>query len=77
MNFLLNDEELIDCDHVDEGCNGGYMTNAYDQIIQFNGLMTEDDYKYRAKQQSQCQLDPTKVRVKINSYLNISSDENG
>lgn len=53
------------------------MTVAYDQIISMHGLMSEDDYKYEGKQHSQCQLDPKKIRVTINSYLNISSDENG
>jgi len=53
------------------------MTVAYDQIINMSGLMTEDDYKYEAKQHNQCQLDKTKIKVDIDGYLNITSDENG
>jgi cathepsin F len=68
---------LVDCDKVDEGCNGGYMNVAYDQIINMSGLMTEDDYKYEGKQQAQCLLDKTKIRVNIDGYVNITSDENG
>ena len=74
LNFSL---ELIDCDQIDEGCNGGLMTNAFDQIIQMKGLMSEDDYQYVGKQHPQCQLDTKKIQVQINSYLNISSNENG
>ena len=44
------------------------MTVAFEQIIAMGGLMTEDDYKYEDKQ---------KVKVQINGYLNITSDENG
>lgn len=53
------------------------MTVAYQQIINMNGLMTEDDYKYDGKQHDQCKLDKTKIKVNINGYLNITSDENG
>lgn len=53
------------------------MTLAYDQVISMGGLMTEDDYKYEGKQHDQCQLDKQKIKVNINGYLNITSDENG
>ncbi|CAF4948436.1 unnamed protein product [Rotaria sp. Silwood1] len=72
----LSEQELVDCDKIDEGCNGGFMTVAYDQIINMGGLMTEQDYKYEGKQHSQCQLDKTKIKVNIDGYLNITSDEN-
>jgi cathepsin F len=68
---------LVDCDKVDQGCNGGFMTDAYGQIISMSGLMTEDDYKYEGKQHNQCLLDKSKIRVNIDGYLNITSDENG
>ena len=69
--------ELVDCDKVDAGCNGGYMTDAYGQIISMGGLMTEEDYKYEGKQHNQCLLDKSKIKVNIDSYVNITSDENG
>ncbi|CAF0800476.1 unnamed protein product [Adineta steineri] len=72
----LSEQELVDCDKVDEGCNGGFMTDAYGQIINMSGLMTEADYKYEGKQHDQCLLDKTKIKVNIDGYLNITSDEN-
>ena len=53
------------------------MTDAYGQIINMGGLETEEDYKYEAKQHDQCELDKTKIKVNIDGYLNITSDENG
>jgi hypothetical protein len=53
------------------------MTLAYDQIISMGGLEAEDDYKYEGRQLGQCELDKTKIKVQINGYLNITSDENG
>ena len=53
------------------------MNVAFDQIVDMDGLMSEDDYKYEGKQHDQCQLNKTKIRVKIDGYVNITSDENG
>jgi len=43
----FSEQELVNCDHVDQGCNGGLMDNA-DKFIQKNGgLCTEQDYPYK------------------------------
>jgi len=42
----FSEQELVSCDKVDQGCNGGLMDNA-DRFIQtLGGLCTEDDYPY-------------------------------
>jgi len=28
----LNNAELVDCDKLDDGCNGGFPSNAYHEI---------------------------------------------
>ena len=52
------------------------INEEFEQIIEMKGLMSEDDYRYEGKQHQQCQIDQKKIKVQINSYLNISSDEN-
>ena len=44
----LSEQELIDCDTsgMDQGCEGGLMDDAFDFIIQNNGLTTEANYPY-------------------------------
>merc|ERR1712141_576360 len=42
----LSDQNLVDCDNVDAGCNGGLMENAFAWIIKNGGINTEDDYPY-------------------------------
>ncbi|XP_043254735.1 uncharacterized protein LOC122398699 [Colletes gigas] len=70
----LSEQELVDCDSLDEGCNGGYMYNAYRSIERLGGLELETDYPYDAKTEK-CHFVQTKSRVQIDSAVNITSNE--
>lgn len=45
----LSEQELIDCDRVypNSGCSGGLMDDAFQFIIDNNGIDTEENYPYR------------------------------
>ena len=45
----LSEQNLVDCDHVDHGCMGGLMENAYRYIKENKGIDTESSYPYTAK----------------------------
>ncbi|XP_044747094.1 uncharacterized protein LOC123308498 [Coccinella septempunctata] len=70
----FSEQELVDCDTVDQGCNGGLMDNAYRQIEKLGGLEEEKDYPYDARDES-CHLNKTLVRVELAGAVNISQDE--
>lgn len=44
----FSEQELVACDHVDLGCNGGAMDNAWQFIENNHGICTETDYPYTA-----------------------------
>ncbi|XP_013170858.1 PREDICTED: uncharacterized protein LOC106120164 [Papilio xuthus] len=71
----LSEQELVDCDKLDEGCNGGLMDNAYRAIEQMGGLELEDDYPYAGKAHDSCSYNKTLSRVTISGAVNISNNE--
>ena len=52
-NSILSPKELLDCDNIDAGCNGGWFQNTYQWIYTNNGIGYEEDYPY-FPEQSQC-----------------------
>lgn len=56
---------LIDCDHTNFGCGGGWMLDAY-EFTKKNGLILEDDYKtkYQGKKEA-CKDKDLKDKPKI------------
>lgn len=47
----LSEQELVDCDNIDNnGCDGGMMDNAFDFIQKNGGITTEADYPYNARE---------------------------
>ncbi|XP_042217297.1 putative cysteine proteinase CG12163 isoform X4 [Homarus americanus] len=72
--FSLSEQELVDCDKTDQGCNGGMPENAYEAIKDLGGLETESDYPYDAKDE-QCHFNKTMVKVTVNGSVELPQDE--
>lgn len=74
----LSEQQLLDCNPEGYGCgDGGLMTQAFEYIQQNSeGIMTEDEYSYRAYK-GQCQASDSPESVTINGYEYVPQyDEN-
>nr|XP_027214003.1 cathepsin L-like isoform X2 [Penaeus vannamei] len=72
--YSLSEQELVDCDKTDEGCNGGMPENAYEAIAELGGLETENDYPYEAKD-DKCHFNKNKVKVTVNGSVELPQNE--
>jgi C1A family cysteine protease len=63
------EQQLVDCDKIDGGCNGGMMEDAIDYAGK-NGIMVEDDYPYTA-QDGQCKFDAKKAHKVNKGHKNL------
>ncbi|KAG8365997.1 hypothetical protein BUALT_Bualt17G0030200 [Buddleja alternifolia] len=70
----LSEQELVDCEKDNEGCNGGLMENAYEFIKKHGGLTTENIYPYRAKDE-RCDADKMNAPVvMIDGHENVPAN---
>ncbi|XP_046434837.1 uncharacterized protein LOC124186837 [Neodiprion fabricii] len=70
----FSEQELVDCDTLDEGCGGGLPDNAYRAIEKIGGLELESDYPYDGANEV-CHFNTSEVRAKVVSAVNITSNE--
>ncbi|XP_055382789.1 putative cysteine proteinase CG12163 isoform X2 [Condylostylus longicornis] len=69
-----SEQELVDCDTLDKGCQGGLMDNAYKAIDQLGGLELESEYPYEAHK-DKCSIDKSKIRVKVKGGIDFPKNE--
>lgn len=68
----LSEQELMDCDLSDYGCEGGLMDPAFIFVHDNGGLCSEEDYPYTAKQGS-CQenLCTSVANTRVENYVDV------
>ena len=62
--LTFSEQQLVDCDPQDEGCNGGLPEQAFEYTAEA-GIETEQDYPYTAKD-GKCHYDQSKA-IKVNT----------
>lgn len=74
VHKTFSEQQLVDCDAYDAGCNGGEFLTGFKWIKENGGLQTDDDYPYEAKGQT-CQQDTSKNVVEVNEYQLLESTD--
>nr|CAB3471247.1 unnamed protein product [Digitaria exilis] len=70
----LSEQEVIDCDSQDSGCNGGNMQDAFEFVINNGGIDTEADYPFTGTDGA---CDANRVNEKvvtIDDFMNVAAN---
>ena len=74
----LSEQELVSCDKLDNGCNGGEMDNAFGWIRDRGGLCSEHDYSYSSAggSNSGCKTDCRNVGgTAVQGFMDVNQTE--
>jgi cathepsin F len=71
----FSEEQTLDCDTLDYGCDGGWPYHAYEYIINAGGVESEADYPYTAYQTA-CEAQKSKFEKCVpNKWKYVTQDE--
>ncbi|XP_063839072.1 uncharacterized protein LOC135088119 [Ostrinia nubilalis] len=62
----LSEQQVVDCTQSTFGCQGGWMSNALDELANTGGIMGEQDYSYQ-NSQGYCKYDASRAVVRVTS----------
>ncbi|XP_063301937.1 uncharacterized protein LOC134601391 [Pelobates fuscus] len=72
--LLFSEQQLVDCDKSNYGCDGGLPINALEYVSK-NGIMKSDDYKYE-EQQSKCLFNSNNaIKMRATKFYYLSGEE--
>ncbi|XP_060702594.1 procathepsin L-like [Hemiscyllium ocellatum] len=67
----LSEQNLLDCDRRNYGCNGGYKIYAFQYVIK-NGIQSEKAYPYK---QNRCKFRKDKIAARIKAIKKVRRGE--
>ena len=70
----LSEQNLVDCDTTCYGCNGGWMNNAMEYVINNKGIDTENSYPYTGND-GLCNYNSTNSGANFSNVVNITKGD--
>lgn len=72
-NISFSEQQIIDCDELNNKCEGGNMKKAF-TYLKKHGLMKEEDYPY-INGEGECKYDSKKSMVKVEQFAFVPQNE--
>ncbi|XP_020238710.2 ervatamin-B [Cajanus cajan] len=69
----LSEQQLVDCDNSNNGCDGGSKERAFNYIKENGGIATESDYSYQGIAGT-CESEMKLSAVKINGFQRVAAN---
>lgn len=75
-NDKLSVQQIVSCDPVDFGCDGGNTETAYEYVSKAGGIMLEKDYPYTSflSIESNCKAVSADMVVTVDSFYTLQSE---
>lgn len=75
-NVTLSTEQLVQCDTLSAGCNGGLTENAFNYVKKSGGIELEADYPYSSYDgvTGKCAANKTLFAVGVQSFTTIKGE---
>jgi len=72
---ILSPQQIVSCDTVDQGCNGGDLPTAF-AYVKANGLETDAEYPYTSGNgdSGKCKYDQAKATTHISGFKYVVND---
>ncbi|KAE8617475.1 hypothetical protein XENTR_v10009085 [Xenopus tropicalis] len=71
----LSEQQLVDCDEINEGCCGGFPIKALEYVAQ-HGVMRNKEYEYSQKKAT-CEYDSDKaIHMNVSKFYILPGEEN-
>ena len=72
---IFSEQQMLDCDNRNSGCNGGNVSVALTYIKNVGGLQLTSSYGPYAGRKKTCTFNAAKAVVKVKGYVNVSTVE--
>ncbi|XP_075064257.1 cathepsin L-like proteinase [Mixophyes fleayi] len=73
--IVLSEQQLVDCDNVDDGCCGGLPTNALEYVAR-HGVMKAKDYEYSQKKFTCLYKPDDAIKFNLTKYYVLPGEDN-
>ncbi|MBD3169578.1 MAG: T9SS type A sorting domain-containing protein [candidate division Zixibacteria bacterium] len=73
FEWLLSEQQVIDCNYEGRGCNGGWCSLVY-ELFSYEGAIEQDCYPYYAMDHYDCEMDTCVIMFFLEGYDGIQNN---